>query len=169
MQQLPYPVVTSTNLPGFKLHSRGKVRDIYDIDDDTLLIVTTDRMSAFDVILDQPIPWKGVILNQLTLFWMEKFAHLRRADRPGDGSPAVLQCDRHRVVRKAVHETGRAVDRVDDPAILRRIAGTPRFLANNAVAGVTAADFRADELLDPAVDRRDQIGGAALGMDFRLR
>jgi len=76
MQQLQYPVVTTTDLPGFRLHSRGKVRDIYEIDDDTLLIVTTDRMSAFDVVLGDPIPWKGVILNQLTLFWMDRFAHL---------------------------------------------------------------------------------------------
>ena len=94
MQKLPYPVVTSTSLPGFKLHSRGKVRDIYDVDDDTLLIVTTDRMSAFDVILDQPIPWKGVILNQLTLFWMEKFAHLipnHIIESDVDKYPAALQ------------------------------------------------------------------------------
>ena len=76
MKQLPYPVITTTDLPGFKLHSKGKVRDIYDIDENTLLLVTTDRMSAFDVILGEPIPWKGVILNQLTLFWMNKFAHL---------------------------------------------------------------------------------------------
>ncbi len=45
----------------------------------------------------------------------------------------------------------------------------PGLFAEDAVAGVAAADFRADELLDPTVDRRDQIGGAALGMDFRLR
>ena len=56
--------------------NRGKVRDIYDIDDSTLLIVTTDRMSAFDVIMNEPVPYKGVILNQITLFWMKKFAHL---------------------------------------------------------------------------------------------
>jgi len=76
MRQLSYPVVTHTDIPELKLHSRGKVRDMYEIDDDKLLIVTTDRMSAFDVILGEPIPWKGVILNQLTLFWMNKFAHL---------------------------------------------------------------------------------------------
>ncbi len=76
MKQLPYPVVTSTNLPGFKLHSQGKVRDIYEIDENTLLLITTDRMSAFDVILGDPIPWKGVILNQLTLFWMNKFSNI---------------------------------------------------------------------------------------------
>ncbi len=76
MRQLSYPVVSQTNFPGLKLFSRGKVRDMYEIDEKTLLIVTTDRMSAFDVILGAPVPWKGVILNQLTLFWMKKFAHL---------------------------------------------------------------------------------------------
>ena len=49
------------------------MRDIYNVDEKTLLIVTTDRMSAFDVIMNEPIPYKGVILNQITLFWMEKF------------------------------------------------------------------------------------------------
>lgn len=73
---MDYPVITRTDIPAFPLLKRGKVRDIYNIDDDTLLIVTTDRMSAFDVILDDPIPGKGVILNQLTLFWMKRFAHL---------------------------------------------------------------------------------------------
>jgi len=52
------------------------VRDIYATGPDTLLIVTTDRISAFDVIMDDPIPHKGVVLNQITLFWMEMFADL---------------------------------------------------------------------------------------------
>ena len=69
-------ITTKTEISAYPLLSRGKVRDIYDIDDKTLLIVTTDRMSAFDVIMDKPIPYKGVILNQITLFWMKKFAHL---------------------------------------------------------------------------------------------
>ncbi|MDE7065904.1 MAG: phosphoribosylaminoimidazolesuccinocarboxamide synthase, partial [Desulfovibrionaceae bacterium] len=62
-------VVTRTDITAFPLLGRGKVRDIYDIDEKTLLIVTTDRMSAFDVIMDEPIPYKGVILNKITLFW----------------------------------------------------------------------------------------------------
>ena len=69
-------IVTQTSIVEFPLVSRGKVRDIYAIDSDTLLIVTTDRMSAFDVIMHEPIPYKGVVLNQITLFWMKKFAHL---------------------------------------------------------------------------------------------
>lgn len=69
-------VVTTTNITAYPLLSRGKVRDIYDVDAQTLLIVTTDRMSAFDVIMDKPIPYKGVILNQLTLFWMRRFGEI---------------------------------------------------------------------------------------------
>ncbi len=66
-------VVMQTNIDTFPLIARGKVRDMYEIDAETLLIVTTDRMSAFDVIMNEPVPYKGVILNKITLFWMDKF------------------------------------------------------------------------------------------------
>ncbi len=56
--------------------SQGKVRDIYQIDDQHLLIVTTDRISAFDVVLPDPIPGKGEVLTQLTNFWFGKTADL---------------------------------------------------------------------------------------------
>ena len=69
-------VVTTTDIKQYPLVSRGKVRDIYQVSDDSLLIVTTDRISAFDVILPDPIPFKGVILNKITTFWMDKFKHL---------------------------------------------------------------------------------------------
>ena len=68
--------VTTTNIPEYPLVSRGKVRDIYQTGPETLLIVTTDRISAFDVVMDDPIPHKGVVLNQITLFWMNKFKEL---------------------------------------------------------------------------------------------
>lgn len=68
--------VIKTDIPELKLLSRGKVRDMYELDEKSVLIVTTDRMSAFDVILEDPIPNKGVILNQLTLFWMKRFESL---------------------------------------------------------------------------------------------
>ena len=66
-------IVTQTDIKEYPLLQRGKVRDIYELSDDELLIVTTDRMSAFDVIMAEPIPFKGVVLNQVTLFWMEHF------------------------------------------------------------------------------------------------
>lgn len=71
-------IVTKTSIREYPLLSRGKVRDIYEIDPQTLLIVTTDRMSAFDVIMNEPIPYKGVVLNQITLYWMNAFKDLTR-------------------------------------------------------------------------------------------
>src|ERR1700675_797791 len=58
-----------------KIH-QGKVRDIYDVDADHLLIVTTDRLSAFDVVLPDPIPFKGEVLTQISLFWFAKTRHM---------------------------------------------------------------------------------------------
>lgn len=63
--------VIETEIKEFPLLSRGKVRDIYDIDEKSLLIVTSDRISAFDVVMPTPIEQKGVVLNQITLFWMK--------------------------------------------------------------------------------------------------
>jgi phosphoribosylaminoimidazole-succinocarboxamide synthase len=63
-------VVWQTDFPGLKLASRGKVRDIYEVGED-LLIVATDRLSAFDVVLPTPIPDKGRVLTQLSLFWFK--------------------------------------------------------------------------------------------------
>lgn len=71
-------IVTKTSIREYPLLSRGKVRDIYEIDPQTLLIVTTDRMSAFDVIMNEPIPYKGVVLNQITLYWMDACKDLVR-------------------------------------------------------------------------------------------
>src|SRR5262249_7692134 len=67
--------VWETALP-LRLLNRGKVRDIYEVGSDKLLIVTTDRLSAFDVVLPLPIPDKGRVLNQISLFWFKKFEKL---------------------------------------------------------------------------------------------
>jgi len=66
-------VLRETHLPGIRLHSRGKVRDIYEAGDDQLLIVATDRLSAFDVVMAQGIPDKGRVLTQLSCFWFDFF------------------------------------------------------------------------------------------------
>ncbi|HSD52178.1 MAG TPA: phosphoribosylaminoimidazolesuccinocarboxamide synthase, partial [Candidatus Methylomirabilis sp.] len=64
-----------TNLPGLPLKGRGKVRDIYDLDD-ALLIVASDRISAFDVVMNDPIPDKGKILTQISAFWFSQIGDL---------------------------------------------------------------------------------------------
>jgi phosphoribosylaminoimidazole-succinocarboxamide synthase len=61
-----------SNLKSLKLRHRGKVRDIYDIDDRHMLIVTTDRLSAFDVVLGDPIPGKGAMLTAMSNFWFAR-------------------------------------------------------------------------------------------------
>src|SRR5436305_6499250 len=66
-------VLISTNLPGLPAPARGKVRDIYDLGD-RLLIVATDRISAFDAVLPTGIPGKGRVLNLLSAFWFEQLA-----------------------------------------------------------------------------------------------
>jgi phosphoribosylaminoimidazole-succinocarboxamide synthase len=61
--------IAETNLPGLVRFARGKVRDIYAVGDDRLLIVATDRVSAFDVVMPTPIPDRGKVLTQLSVFW----------------------------------------------------------------------------------------------------
>ena len=65
-----------SKLRSLPLLSRGKVRDIYAVGDDKLLMITTDRLSAFDVIMSSPIPDKGVVLNRLTDFWFARLGHI---------------------------------------------------------------------------------------------
>jgi phosphoribosylaminoimidazole-succinocarboxamide synthase len=67
-------MLIETKLPNL-LH-RGKVRDTYAVDDNTLLMVATDRISAFDVVLPNGIPNKGLVLNRISAFWFEKSAHI---------------------------------------------------------------------------------------------
>ena len=66
----------SSDLPGLTLRHRGKVRDVFDLGDDRLLMVATDRLSAFDVVLPDPIPGKGEMLCQISNFWFAKTASL---------------------------------------------------------------------------------------------
>ena len=89
---MAHTTLLETNLPGIKRLGRGKVRDIYEVDG-KLLLVTTDRLSAFDVVLPTAIPRKGEVLTQISLFWFDFFSdvpnHLITADV--DEFPAALQ------------------------------------------------------------------------------
>ena len=97
-----------TNLPSLTLLGRGKVRDIYDLGNDLLLIVATDRLSAFDVVFTQVIPGKGEILTKLSNFWFTKMSdivpnhltHLRVADYLNVKSEYEELKDRSVVVKK---------------------------------------------------------------------
>jgi len=102
------PVLT-TDFPGLKLAARGKVRDIYDLGE-TLLIVTTDRISAFDVIMNEGIPNKGYVLTQISAFWFRQMEGIIKnhiisidvADFPKECQPyADVLAGRSMLVKKA--------------------------------------------------------------------
>jgi len=68
------PALYATSIKSLPLLSKGKVRDVYALGDDKLLMITTDRLSAFDVVMGEPIPEKGIVLNQMANFWFDKLA-----------------------------------------------------------------------------------------------
>ena len=107
--------ITETSLPD--LLYRGKVRDTYPIDDQTLLMVATDRISAFDVVLPTGIPDKGAVLNQISAFWFDKTSHIvpnhfieMAADRANLDIPEEI-AKRAMIVKKA--------DRIDVECVVR--------------------------------------------------
>lgn len=87
---------TITSLP---LLARGKVRDMYAVGDDKLLIVASDRISAFDVILGDPVPGKGKVLTRMTEFWLGKFQHVLPNHATGIAPEDVVQANERDQVR----------------------------------------------------------------------
>ncbi|MGD9944778.1 MAG: phosphoribosylaminoimidazolesuccinocarboxamide synthase [Burkholderiaceae bacterium] len=91
--------VYQSNLHSLPLLSRGKVRDNYAVGDDRLLIVTSDRLSAFDVIMAEPIPDKGKVLNQMALFWFDRLADVVPNHLTGIDPESVVAPDEREQVR----------------------------------------------------------------------
>jgi len=109
MHQIPQSApLFETRLRSLKKIHQGKVRDIYEVDPDHLLIVTTDRLSAFDVVLPDPVPFKGEVLTQISLFWFAKTRHIvpnhlsdvKVEDVVGDAEERAQLAGRAMVVRK---------------------------------------------------------------------
>lgn len=91
-----------TQLTSLPLLHRGKVRDIYAIDEERLLIIQTDRLSAFDVVLPTPVPGKGKILTQLSTFWFNKLSHILPNHLTGiPPESVVLPEEREQVIDRA--------------------------------------------------------------------
>ena len=106
-------VLLETNLPN--LYARGKVRDTYDLDGGRLLIVATDRISAFDVVLPQGVPDKGAVLTQLSAFWFEKTAdvmpnHFLRLISNCDNADLPFPCSHEIAGRSMVVKKAKRVD-----------------------------------------------------------
>lgn len=83
-------VLFESGIPSLTVLGRGKVRDIYAIDDDRLLIVTTDRLSAYDVVLPDPVPGKGAVLTGISNFWFAMMASLVPNHLTGQSIDAVI-------------------------------------------------------------------------------
>jgi len=95
---MPAATVYRTQLSGLTRIHEGKVRDIYAIDEATLLIVTTDRLSAFDVVLPDPIPGKGEVLNGISNFWFERTRQLVPNHLTGENPASVARSDEERAL-----------------------------------------------------------------------
>jgi phosphoribosylaminoimidazole-succinocarboxamide synthase len=92
-----------TNIKSLPFLHRGKVRDIYAVGDDKLLVIQTDRLSAFDVILDDPIPNKGRILTTMSNFWFKKLGHMMPNHETGIDPLSVVAVDeREQVEGRAI-------------------------------------------------------------------
>jgi phosphoribosylaminoimidazole-succinocarboxamide synthase len=92
-----------SDIPSLKLLNRGKVRDIYALNDTQLLIVTTDRLSAFDVVLPTPIPGKGQVLTSVSNFWFERLKHIVPNQLTGIAPESVVaENERDQVIGRAL-------------------------------------------------------------------
>ena len=88
-----------SNLRSLPLLARGKVRDNYAVGDDRILMVASDRISAFDVVMGEPIPGKGALLTQMALFWFKKLAHIVPNHLTGEAPESVVAPDEVAQVR----------------------------------------------------------------------
>ena len=128
----------TSSLTSLPLLARGKVRDNYAVGDDRILMVASDRISAFDVIMGEPIPGKGVLLTQMALFWFKKLGHICPNHLTGDAPESVVRAD------EVPQVTGRAMlvkrlQPIPIEAVVRGYlagSGWQEYQASQSVCGV---------------------------------
>lgn len=127
-----------TTISSLPLLSRGKVRDIYAVDEQRLLIVATDRLSAFDVVLPTPIPGKGAMLTEISHFWFKKLNHILPNHLTGDTPESVvLASEREQVAGRAM--VVRRLKPLPVEAIVRGYlvgSGWKEYQQNGSVCGI---------------------------------
>ena len=136
MSQAPLFVSSITSLP---LIGRGKVRDIYAVDGDRLLIVTSDRLSAFDVILPDPIPGKGEVLTAVANFWFGKLAHIIPNQLTGIDPESVVKGEAERDQVRGRSLVVKRLKPLPIEAVARGYligSGWKDYQANGAVCGI---------------------------------
>jgi len=116
-QKLLDPVLLQTDIPELQLHASGKVRDVYQLDNERLLFVATDRISAFDYVLATGIPHKGRVLTQISLFWFDFLSDIRcqPPHHRGCGTVSATAAEICRSARRTVN------DRAARPDVSRRV------------------------------------------------
>jgi len=142
---------TLTSLPRV---GRGKVRDIYAVDDRTLLIVTSDRLSAFDVVLPDPIPYKGQVLTALSDFWFKRLAHVVPGQLTGIDPETVVHSDAERAQVRGRSIVARRFQPLPIEAVVRGYiigSGWKDYQETGAVCGIKlpAGLAQADRLPAP--------------------
>lgn len=127
-----------SSISSLQLLGRGKVRDIYAVDDDTLLIVTSDRLSAFDVILPDPIPDKGRVLTAMALFWFEKLGHIIPNQLTGIDPESVVSTDERDQVRGRALVVKRLRPLPIEAVVRGYVIGSgwKDYLENGAICGI---------------------------------
>lgn len=127
-----------STLRSLPLLGRGKVRDNYAVGNDKLLIVTTDRLSAFDVIMGEPIPDKGRVLNQMANFWFDKLAHIVPNHLTGDAPESVVAADEVEQVKGRAVVVKRLEPILVEAVVRGYLAGSgwKEYQATGAVCGV---------------------------------
>ncbi len=149
---MPIPLFQST-INSLPLVNRGKVRDIFAVDDERLLIVTTDRLSAFDVVLPDPIPGKGEVLTAVSNFWFARLGHIIPNHLTGDAPESVVAPDeRAQVAGRAV--VARRLKPLPIEAIVRGYlvgSGWKEYRQQGSVCGIPlpAGLTEADRLPEP--------------------
>ncbi len=144
-----------SELTSLECLGRGKVRDIYAIDADRLLIVTTDRLSAFDVVLPDPIPGKGAVLNALSRFWFQRMTRLVDHQMLTDPLEEVLpdSAEREQVAQRAM--IVRRLEPLPVEAIVRGYligSGWRDYQSTGAVCGIELPEgLRQAEALPEAI------------------
>jgi len=128
----------SSSLHSLPLLARGKVRDNYAVGDDRILMVATDRLSAFDVVMGEPIPGKGALLTQMALFWFEKLKDVVPNHLTGDDPLSVVAADEVAQVRDRAMLVKRLKPLPIEAVVRGYLAGSgwKEYQAGQAVCGV---------------------------------
>lgn len=145
--------VFETRLHSLPLLARGKVRDVYAVGDDRLLMIATDRLSAFDVVMSEPVPGKGALLTRTALFWFERLAHVVPNHLTGEDPLAVVQPDEVDQVRGRAMLVRRLAPVPAEAVVRGYLAGSgwKEYQASGTVCGVPlpAGLHKGDRLPEP--------------------